>query len=155
MDMFERMRSRARALWRAGRKGQKLSSLWRFENWANEGTEDHHIARAKYGDGLIPAPIGMHQELTRRQMEEHPPEGPDPSNPLERKGRLALGLADIAECVADGLRQIGEKLIEEARTGARDLDAGADIDSEFATVMRLFSGRLMEIELSRTLDLKE
>lgn len=155
MDAVERMMCRWRALWRARRKGEKLSSLWRFENWASEGTEDHHIAREKYGDALMPAPISMHRELTRRQMEEQPPEGLDPTNPLERRGRLALGLADIAECVADGLRQIGENLIEEARTGARDLDAGADIPSEFAAVIRLFSGRLMEIALSQTLDLKE
>ncbi len=53
----------------------------------------------------------MHRELTRRQMEEHPKEGPDPTNPLEREGRLSLGLADICECVADLLRWRGEALI--------------------------------------------
>ena len=61
-------------------------------------------ARAKYGDQVIDVPISMHRELTRRQMEEHPPDGPDPANPLEREGRLRLGLADICECIADLLR---------------------------------------------------
>jgi|GEM_PF-3470084 len=153
MDMFQRTMCRARALWRAHRKGEKLSSLWSFENWANEGTEDHHIARAKHGEALIPLPVSMHRELTRRQMEEHPPEASD--SDMERKGRLALGIADIAECLADAIREIGENLIDQAKSGARDLDGEADIPEELAGVMRLFSGRLLEIALSRTLDLKE
>ena len=86
MDHHERSMARARAEWRAKRAGKTSSSLWGFENWANEGTEGHHVARKKYGDRLIDVPISMHRELTRRQMEEHPPEGPDPENPLERRG---------------------------------------------------------------------
>ena len=72
MDQYERSMARARAEWRAKRAGKTSSSLWGFENWANEGTEDHHVARAKYGDQVIDVPISMHRELTRRQMEEHP-----------------------------------------------------------------------------------
>jgi hypothetical protein len=155
MDELERFMSRARAIWRARRKGQSLISLWGFENWAGEGKEDHHIARKKYGDGLMPIPISMHRELTRRALEEHPPEGPDPNNPLERKGRITLGLADILECLADGLRRIGENLLDVAGRGARDLDAGADIPEELAALMSLVSGRLMEIALRKTLDLEE
>jgi hypothetical protein len=155
MDPFERMMSRARALWRANQKGAKSKSLWGFENWATDPKEAHHIGRAKYSPALMPIPFSMHPELTRRQMEEHPPEGPDPSNPLEKKGRTALGLADIAECNADGLREIGERLIEAARSGARELDDEADIPPEFAGVIHLFSGRLLEIALTRSLDLEE
>ncbi len=154
MDEFERFKSRARALWRAKQKGT-TTSLWGFENWASEGKEDHHIARKKYGDAIMPVPVSMHPELTRRQMEEHPPGGPDPSNPLERSGRLAIGLADILECHADALRQIGENLIGAAGRGARDLDDGLDISEELAALIRLVNGRLMEIALSRMLDLKE
>jgi hypothetical protein len=44
MDKYERFMSRARAEWRAKKKGK--ASLWGFENWANEGLEDHHIARS-------------------------------------------------------------------------------------------------------------
>jgi hypothetical protein len=104
MDHHERSVIRAQAEWRAKRAGKTLSSLWGFENWPNEGTELHHVARAKYGDLVIRVPISMHRELTRRQMEEHPPEGPDPTDPLEQDRRLRLGLADICECVADLLR---------------------------------------------------
>ncbi len=96
--------ARARAEWRARRAGKTSSSLWGFENWADEGTEARHVARQKYGDQLVDVPISMHRELTRRQMEEHPQDGPDPENRLERQGRLALGLADICECIADLLR---------------------------------------------------
>ena len=78
MDHHERSIARARAQWRAKRAGKTSSSLWGFENWANEGTEAHHAARKKYGDQLIDVPISMHRELTRRQMEEHPPDELEP-----------------------------------------------------------------------------
>jgi hypothetical protein len=121
MDHRERSMARARAENRARRAGKTSTSLWGFENWANDGTELHHVARAKYGDQLIDVPISMHRELTRRQMEEHPPDGPDPENPLERQGRLALGVADICECIADLLRLLGEALIRAAKDGAPEL----------------------------------
>jgi hypothetical protein len=121
MDRHERSRIRAQAEWRAQRAGKISNSLWGFENWANEATEVHHVARKKYGDQLIDVPISMHRELTRRQMEEHPADGPDPENPLEQQGRLALGVADICECVADLLRLVGEAMIRAAKDGAPEL----------------------------------
>jgi hypothetical protein len=119
MDEVERVMTRVRAKRRAKLKAD--ASLWGFENWDSEGKEEHHVARKKYGDATIPLPISMHRELTRRQMEEHPPEGPDPTNPLEREGRLCLGWADILECLADLFRVIGEYRIEAAKCGGRDL----------------------------------
>jgi hypothetical protein len=121
MDKYERFMARARAEWRAKRAGTNSGSVWGFENWANEGTEGHHVAREKYGDLVANVPISMHWELTRRQMEEHPKDGPDPSNPLERKGRLHLGFADICECIADVLRWHGERLIRAAKNGAPEV----------------------------------
>jgi hypothetical protein len=121
MDQHERSMTRARAEWRAKRAGRTSSSLWGFENWAKEGTQRHHIAREIYGEQVLDVPNSMHYELTRRQMEEHPKEGPDPSNPLERKGRLHLGVADICECIADLLRWHGERLIRAAKDGASEL----------------------------------
>ena len=120
MDHHERSRIRAQAEWRAKRAGKTSSSLWGFENWANEGTEQHHVARAKYGDLIIAVPISMHRELTRRQMEEHPKEGRDPTNPLERERRLRLGLADICDCIADLLRWASEAPIRTARSGTSE-----------------------------------
>jgi len=119
MDEVERVMTRVRAKRRAKLKAD--ASLWGFENWDSEGKEEHHVARKKYGDATIPLPSSMHRELTRRQMEEHPPEGPDPTNPLEREGRLCLGWADILECLADLFRVIGEYRIEAAKCGGRDL----------------------------------
>jgi hypothetical protein len=121
MDAYERSMARARAEWRDKRAGRTSSSLWGFENWVREGKEGHHVARKKYGDLVVDVPISMHRELTRRQMEEHPPEGPDPGNPVEREGRLKLGLADICECIADLLRWRGETLIRAAKDGAPEL----------------------------------
>ena len=120
MDQLQRSMARARAAWRAKRAGKTSSSLWGFENWANEGTELHHVARAKYGDQVVAVPISMHHELTRRQMEEHPPDG-DPENPLESEGRLHMGHADICECLADLFRWRGETLIRATKDGASEL----------------------------------
>jgi hypothetical protein len=121
MDKHQRSMARARAEWRAKLAGKTSSSLWGFENWANEGTEGHHVAREKYGDLVLDVPISMHRELTRRQMEEHPEEGPDPNSPFERQGRMDLGLADICECIADLLRCHGERLIRAVKDGALEV----------------------------------
>jgi hypothetical protein len=121
MDKYQRFMTRARAEWRAKLAGKTSSSVWGFENWANEATQRHHVAREKYGGQVIDVPTSMHPELTRRQMEEHPEEGPDPNNPLEREGRLHLGFADICECIADLLRWRGETLIRAAKDGALEL----------------------------------
>jgi hypothetical protein len=95
MDKYERFMSWARAEWRL--KWNSGASFWGFESWDKEGKEEHHIGRKKYSDRTILIHVSMHRELTRRQVEEHPADGPDPSNPLERQGRLFLGLADILE----------------------------------------------------------
>jgi hypothetical protein len=116
MDEHERFMARARAKWRAKKKGK--ASLW--GNWGQEGTQGHHVGREKFSDLLIEVPRSMHPELTRRQMEEHPPEGPDPNNPLERQGRVHWGLSELHEGVADGHRLIGERMLEAARRGERD-----------------------------------
>ncbi len=142
MDEVERVMTRARAKRRAKLKADL--SLWEFKNWDNEGKEDHHIARKKYGDATVPVPISMHRELTRRQMEEHPAEGPDPSNPLEKQGRLFLGLADVLECLADALRLIGENLIESAKHEERDLKEPVEIPEYFTQLLRLVGERLIE-----------
>jgi hypothetical protein len=120
MDKFERFMSRARAEWRAKRQGKKTASLWGFENWGREGTEGHHVGRGKFSDLLIDVPRSMHPELTRRQMEEHPPEGPDPNNPLERRGRVHAGLVDMHEALADGHRLARDCFLEAAKRGERD-----------------------------------
>ena len=121
MDNHERSVIRAKAEWRAKRASKMSGSLWGFENWLTDCAEGHHVARKKYGDQLIDVPVSMHRELTRRQMEEHPSDGPDPENPLERQGRLALGVADICECIADLLRLSGETLIRAAKDGMPEL----------------------------------
>jgi hypothetical protein len=123
MDEFDRFMSRQRAPWRAKLKGQNPTSLWNWEHWGDGATQRHHIARQKFGDDVIIVPRAMHSELTRRQMEEHPPEGPDPDNPVERQGRFLLGLVDLHAALSDGYRPIAESMLEAARRGERDLKA--------------------------------
>jgi hypothetical protein len=94
----------------------------------------------------------MHRELTRRQMEEHPPEGPDPTNPLEREGRLYLGLSDILECLADLFRQIAEKLLEIAKQGEHDLDESMDIPEYLGDFLHLVCNCLIAVASGEVLD---
>ena len=83
----------------------------------------------------------MHPELTRRQREEHPPARPDPNNPLERQGRVHLGLSDLHEGVADGHRLIGGRRLEAARRGERDPKA-VDIPKGLLDWLRRLAGDL-------------
>ena len=114
--------ARARAEWRAKRAGKTSSSLWGFENWASEGTEGHHVARAKYGDLVIDVPISMHRELTRRQMEEHPEDGPDPEQSTGTAGSAAVWVwQTFASASPTCFAMIGEQLIRAAKEGASEL----------------------------------
>jgi hypothetical protein len=123
MDEFDRFMSRQRALWRAKRKGQKPTSLWDWGHWGDGNTQEHHIARRKFTDDVITVPRAMHPELTRRQMEEHPPEGRDPDSPVEQEGRVHIGLSDLHAALSDGHRLIAERMLEAVGRGERDLKA--------------------------------
>ena len=135
MDDFERYMSRQRARRQRALKGHSTDCLWDFENWSNDQSEDHHVARKLYGDTLISVTQSMHRELTRRQLEEHPPDGPDPSTFLERLGRLFLGLGDILDCLGDFLRDLGTKLIEAASIGKQTLAESGYSLAQFASLM--------------------
>jgi hypothetical protein len=123
MDEFERFMSRARAQWRARKRGKNLTSLWNFETWGDGSTEEHHVGGIKFCDITITIPRSMHPELTRRQMEEHPVEGPQPHNPLERQARVQMGIADLYDGLADGHRLISLRLHEAANRGEYSLSA--------------------------------
>lgn len=81
--------------------------------------EVHHIARGKYGEASIPLSLASHREMTRRQMEEHPPDGPDPENAMERRARFLLGASDLLESIGCQLRADAEFMIAQAN-GERD-----------------------------------
>jgi hypothetical protein len=123
MDEFDRFMSGQRALRHAERKGQKLKPLWGFDHWGDRATEEHHIGRRKFSDKMITIPSAMHPELTRRQMEEHPPEGRDADNPVEQEGRVYLGLSDLHAALSDGYRLIGERMLGAAGRGEHDPNA--------------------------------
>jgi hypothetical protein len=93
MDHQQRSMARARAEWRAKRAGKTSGSLWGFENWGDERTQEHHPGRRKFSmEETVTIPDAMHPELTRRGEEEHTPLG------LMR----ATGLSDWAACFLDG-----------------------------------------------------
>jgi hypothetical protein len=122
MDEYERLMARARAQRRAKLSGDPSQSLWGpWELWHLEPKESHHIARELYGDMTILIPVSVHRELTRRQMEEHPPDGPDPTNPVEIAGRHDIGVAELGYWVADFLYARGLARIEAASRGIRKL----------------------------------
>ena len=123
MDEFDQFMSRQRALWRAKRKGRNLASSWDFEHWGDSATEEHHIGRRKFSEETIMIPRAPHPELTRRQMEEHPPEGQDIDNPVEQEGRVHLGLSDLHAALSDGHRLVAERMLETSGRGEHDLNA--------------------------------
>lgn len=122
MDPHERLMIRSHAEWRTKLKSPDLQAV--IDPLSGEiliNPEVHHIAGVKYGEASIPLGIGSHREMTRRQTEEHPPDGPDPDNPIERMGRFLLGAADLLESIVDELRRIAEILISLAAKGFRGL----------------------------------
>jgi hypothetical protein len=124
MDRHERSRIRAQAEWRAQRAGKTSRSLWGFENWGDERTQEHHPGRRKFSmEETVTIPEAMHPELTRRGEEEHPPLGLDPGNRLERQGRLFLGWSDMFEALADACRWIGESMLTAVDAGHTDVSA--------------------------------
>jgi hypothetical protein len=104
---------------------------------------------------MILIPVSMHRELTRRQMEEHPPEGRDPDDSMEIQGRVFLGLADILEGLADALRWIGERLIEAAKNEKSDLREPIGIPEYFVCLLSLVGERLIKTANHMAGDLKE
>jgi len=124
MDDFYRFMSRQRALRRAGLHNRQARALWQAERWGDSRTEDHHPGRRMFSPELtITIPLAMHAELTRRGEEEHPPLGPDAENPLERRGRLHLGLSDMHAGLADAHKEIGETMLAAVEKGERDVAA--------------------------------
>lgn len=122
MEKHERMRIRDAAEWRAKLSAGNVQAL--IDPLSGEiitYAEVHHIAREKYGEASIPLSLASHREMTRRQMEEHPPDGPDADNPIERMGRFLLGAADLLESIVDELRRVAEFLIALAAKGFRGL----------------------------------
>lgn len=120
MDQYERAQIRAYADWRERLKSADVKQV--IDPLTGDvviNPEVHHIARGKYGEASIPLSISTHREMTRRQMEEHPPEGPDPENPIERMARFLLGAADLLESIVDEMRRIAEFLVAMAAKGIR------------------------------------
>jgi hypothetical protein len=120
MDQYERMIIRAAAEWREKlRSGDVKTIIDPTNGEVISRPEVHHISREKYGELSIPLSVSTHREMTRRQMEEHPPDGANPDNPVERAARFLLGAADLLECIVDELRRVAEFLISLAASGIR------------------------------------
>jgi hypothetical protein len=112
MDNYERMFIRAAADWRDRIRNANVAAMIDpLSGRIIQSPEVHHISRAKYGELLIPLSEESHQEMTRRQMEEHPPDGPDPDDPIEQMARFLLGAADLMESIVDMMRRVAEFLI--------------------------------------------
>jgi hypothetical protein len=111
VDQHQRSMARARAEWRAKRAGKTSRSLWGFERWGDEPTQEHHPGRRKFSpEETITIPAAMHPELTRRGEEEHPPLGSGASNQLEREARLHRGWSDMHAVLSDAHRLISDNM---------------------------------------------
>ncbi len=122
MDKYERLRLRSAAEWRKKiRSGAVKAVIDPLTGEILHRSEVHHVSGEKYGELSIPLGPTSHPEMTRRQTEEHPPDGPDLDNPIERMGRFLLGAADLLESIVDELRRVAEFLIALAAKGFRGL----------------------------------
>lgn len=119
MDRYERMFIRAAADWRKRLSRNRKPLIDPLTGEIIDQAEVHHIARGKYGEASIPLSVASHREMTRRQMEEHPPEGPDPENPIERMARFQFSAADLMESIVDQMRADAEFMIAQTK-GERD-----------------------------------
>lgn len=115
MDQYERMFIRAAADWRKRLSRKQSRIIDPLTGEIIDQAEVHHIARGKYGEASIPLSLGSHREMTRRQMEEHPPDGPDPKNPIERMARFQLSAADLMESIVDQMRADAEFMIAQTK----------------------------------------
>jgi hypothetical protein len=105
VDKYERMRLRDAAAWRkAIKKGEHAMLIDSLTGQLIVRPEVHHVAGRKYGELSIPLDEETHREMTRRQMEEHPPSIPGPVSEAERQARFQLGAADLIESIADQMR---------------------------------------------------
>lgn len=119
MDRYERMFIRAAADWRKRLSRNRKPLIDPLTGEIIDQAEVHHIARGKYGEASIPLSLGSHREMTRRQTEEHPPDGPEPENPMERMARFQLGASDLLESIVDQMRADAEFMITQSK-GVRD-----------------------------------
>ncbi len=115
MDRYERMFIRAAADWRKRLARNHKPIIDPLTGEIVDRAEVHHIARAKYGEASIPLSLASHREMTRRQMEEHPPDGPDPENPMERMARFQLSASDLLEGIVDQMRADAEFMIAQTK----------------------------------------
>jgi hypothetical protein len=84
--------------------------------------EQHHISGKKFGDVCATVCRNHHRKLSDKQK-EHPPTGPGIPTPLERLGRLLLGIADALELLnvpqqlLDPIRDVALRLIDMRSAG--------------------------------------
>jgi len=115
MDSYDRMFIRTAAEWRKRLRQNRKRLIDPLTGEIIDQAEVHHIARAKYGEASIPLSLTSHREMTRRQMEEHPLDGPDPDNPMERMARFQLSASDLLESIVDQMRADAEFMIAQAK----------------------------------------
>jgi len=77
--------------------------------------EQHHLSGKRFGQVLVTVCRNHHRKLSDKQK-DHPPAGPGAPTPLERLGRLLLGIADALE-----LLNIPQQLLDPIRDAAFQL----------------------------------
>jgi hypothetical protein len=115
------MRLRDAAAWRKTiKRGEHAMLIDPLTGQLIVRPEVHHVSGRKYGERSIPLGVETHQEMTRRQMEEHPPSGPGPVSEVERRARFQLGAADLIETISDQMRADALAVLREIDEERRD-----------------------------------
>jgi hypothetical protein len=79
--------------------------------------EQDHIYGRKHGPDTRMLCVNCHRKRSARQRTEHPPPGPDPTNPCEIAARFLLGMIDYLEFIIQRLRGVAELLLALAARG--------------------------------------
>jgi len=89
--------------------------------------ELHHLAGRKLSDECVILCANCHRTVTDMQK-DHPPTLDGSPTPLESRGRLLLGLADLDRLKSEFLDREGRALIEEGQSqNEKDQDDAAAI----------------------------
>ncbi|WP_156404900.1 hypothetical protein [Sphingomonas sp. Root241] len=86
-----------------------------------------HVDGQEFSDVVWPLCANCHAKRTHLQK-DHPPKDAEPSDPLEKMGRMVEGLADYLEITVTRLREFGPILCAEAaaRSPRKKRDGGKD-----------------------------
>lgn len=79
--------------------------------------EEHHLAGRSYHEATATVCRNCHRKLSDDQLDHAPRDQAEPVGELATVGLFLLGLCDFLVLLVERLREFGQKLLDEARSG--------------------------------------